>query len=93
MGSVAGLIVRPWSRRRPGGVSAARDYAVVRFNRRPQSAGEGGLESIMYGDCSRADFQRFEGGSYSSKPASTVCRPEGGDALVERTLETIDAMF
>ena len=34
-----------------------------------------------------------DGGSYSSKPASTVCGPEGGEALIEKTLETIDEMF
>ena len=34
-----------------------------------------------------------EGGSYSSKPASTVCGPEGGEALIEKTLEMIDGMF
>jgi len=34
-----------------------------------------------------------EGGSYSSKPASTTCGPDGGDALVAKTLETINKMF
>lgn len=31
-----------------------------------------------------------EGGSYSSKPASTICGPEGGYALVEQTLKALD---
>ncbi len=35
----------------------------------------------------------IEGGSYSSKPASTTCGPDGGDALVAKTLETINKMF
>ena len=60
--SIAGVIERAWTGRKPGGVSIAHDYAVVGFNRRPQFAREDGLESVMYGDCSRADFQRFEGG-------------------------------
>ena len=64
--SIAGMIVRAWDGRKPGGVSAAHDYAVVGFNRRPQFAREGGLESVMYGDCSRDDFRRFEGGVDSS---------------------------
>jgi hypothetical protein len=34
-----------------------------------------------------------EGGSYSSKPASTVCGPEGGDMLVEKTLEFMDGLW
>ena len=29
------------------------------------------------------------GGSYSSKPASTVCGPDGGDVLVEKTLSVM----
>lgn len=33
------------------------------------------------------------GGSYSSKPASTMCGPEGGDELVEKTLERLDAFW
>lgn len=35
----------------------------------------------------------ISGGSYSSKPASTVCGPDGGDALVEKTLEAINKMW
>jgi hypothetical protein len=33
------------------------------------------------------------GGSYSSKPASTFCGPDGGDMLVERTLAVVNSMF
>ncbi|HML67018.1 MAG TPA: hypothetical protein PKA81_01380 [Clostridia bacterium] len=33
------------------------------------------------------------GGSYSSKPASTFCGPDGGDMLVERTLEVVNQLF
>ena len=33
------------------------------------------------------------GGSYSSKPASTQCGPDGGDALVEKTIGAIDALW
>lgn len=33
------------------------------------------------------------GGSYSSKPASTMCGPEGGDELVEKTLELMDRLW
>ncbi len=35
----------------------------------------------------------IRGGSYSSKSASTECGPEGGDALVEKTIAAIDALF
>ena len=59
---VCDLIVRAWESRKPGGISYAHDYAAVAFNRRPQFALENGLESIMYGDCSRDDFIRFESG-------------------------------
>lgn len=34
-----------------------------------------------------------EGGSYSSKPASTNVGPEGGDELVERYIRHIDALY
>ncbi len=34
-----------------------------------------------------------KGGSYSSKPASTFCGPEGGDQLVEQTVEAVNRMF
>ena len=63
VGRICDLIVRAWNSRKPGGISYAHDYAAVAFNRRPQFALENGLESIMYGDCSRDDFVRFEGGS------------------------------
>lgn len=33
------------------------------------------------------------GGSYSSKPASTVVGPESGDLLVEKTIEAIDSLW
>lgn len=33
------------------------------------------------------------GGSYSSKPASTVCGPDGGDELVKKTLEIMDGLW
>ena len=33
------------------------------------------------------------GGSYSSKPASTVCGPDGGDILVEKTLEVLKELW
>jgi len=63
---VAGLIVRAWQGRAPGGVSAAHDYAAVAFNRRPQFGAAGQAESVMYGDCSREDFLRFESGTDTS---------------------------
>lgn len=34
-----------------------------------------------------------EGGSYSSKPASTTCGPEGGDELVKQTLKVMDGLW
>jgi hypothetical protein len=33
------------------------------------------------------------GGSYSSKPASTTCGPDGGDLLVEESLRAMDRMW
>lgn len=33
------------------------------------------------------------GGSYSSKPASTLCDPAGGDLLVEKTLDVIESLW
>lgn len=57
-----GLILRAWENRAPGGISYAHDYAVVGFNRRPQFGTGDRAESIMYGDCSRKDFIRFEAG-------------------------------
>lgn len=35
----------------------------------------------------------IRGGSYSSKPASTTCGPDGGDTLVEQTVERVNAFF
>lgn len=35
----------------------------------------------------------ISGGSYSSKPASTLCGPEGGEMLVEQTIAAIDALW
>ena len=62
IGTIADLIRRAWEKRAPGGVSSAHEYAVVGFNRRPQFDRGDRLESVMYGDCSREDFRRFEGG-------------------------------
>ena len=58
---IKNLILSAWERRKPGGISCAHDYAVVGFNRRPQFRRDQGLESVMYGNCSEADFVRFEG--------------------------------
>jgi hypothetical protein len=33
------------------------------------------------------------GGSYSSKPASTTCGPDGGDLLVEESLKAMNRMW
>lgn len=35
----------------------------------------------------------LNGGSYSSKPASTVCGPDGGDELVEETIKAINSLW
>lgn len=35
----------------------------------------------------------IEGGSYSSKPASTMCGPDGGDLLVENTIAAINELW
>ncbi len=34
-----------------------------------------------------------DGGSYSSKPASTMCGPEGGDKLVKETLDCMERLW
>lgn len=60
--TIGGLIRRAWDKRASGGISAAHEYAVVGFNRRPQFDRGDQLESVMYGDCSREDFRRFESG-------------------------------
>ena len=62
VGRLADLITSAWNKRAPGGISAAHEYAAVAFNRRPQFRMNGGKESIMYGDCSRDDFNGFESG-------------------------------
>ena len=63
---VADVITRAWNARKPGGIAAAHDYAAVGFSRRPMFRGKAGDKTIMYGDCSREDFLRFEGGTDSS---------------------------
>lgn len=60
------LILSAWGKRSPGGISTAHEYAAVAFNRRPQFKQEGGLETTMYGDCSRNDFRCFESGTDTS---------------------------
>lgn len=35
----------------------------------------------------------IDGGSYSSKPVSTMVGPDGGDELVEKTLAAMDSLF
>ena len=59
---ISRIIISAWENRIPGGISYAHDYAAVAFNRRPQFRKNNKAESIMYGDCSREDFIRFEGG-------------------------------
>ena len=55
------IIKEAWEARSPGGISAASDYAVIGFNRRPQfDLGGGKIKSKMYGDCSQENFIRFE---------------------------------
>jgi hypothetical protein len=34
-----------------------------------------------------------DGGSYGSKPVSTMVGPNGGDELVEKTLAAMDSLF
>lgn len=63
---IRNLILAAWESRKPGGISYAHDYAAVGFNRRPQFLTKDGSQSIMYGDCSRDDFVRFEGGADTS---------------------------
>jgi hypothetical protein len=57
---IASLIESAWHSRVPGGISAVHEYAAVAFNRRPQFGPQ--EQTIMYGDCAREDFQRFESG-------------------------------
>ncbi|MEG1525633.1 MAG: hypothetical protein RRZ24_10220 [Clostridia bacterium] len=63
---IADVITRAWNSRKPGGICAAHDYATVGFCRRPVFGGNQNEETIMYGDCSRGDFQRFESGADAS---------------------------
>ena len=63
IGKIADLIIRAWDDRKEGGISSAHDYAAIAFNRRPQFETEDTLETVMYGDCSRKDFIRFEEGT------------------------------
>lgn len=56
------LISRAWKSRKPGGISAAHDYAAVSFSRRAVFSREDGEETVMYGDCSDEGFLRFEPG-------------------------------
>jgi len=60
---IKALILRAWANRAPGGISYAHDYAAVAFNRRPQFGFDGKPETVMYGDCARKDFVRFEAGA------------------------------
>jgi len=60
---IADLIESAWNSRKSGGISYAHDYAAVAFSRRPQFGSGDAVESIMYGDCSRDDFIKFEGGT------------------------------
>lgn len=56
------LISHAWMARKPGGISAAHEYAAVGFSRRAVFSREGGEETVMYGDCSDETFLRFEPG-------------------------------
>ena len=62
---LADVVTRAWESRKPGAVSMAHDYAAVGFCRRPVFRGKTD-ETVMYGDCSREDFIRFEPGGDSS---------------------------
>ena len=52
-----------WQKRKPGGISAASDYAAIAFNRRPVFMKDGKSDTVMYGVCSRDDFHGYEAGS------------------------------
>ena len=59
---VSALITDAWMQRAPGGISAAQDYAVVAFNRRPVfRLPDGSTEARMYGNCSEDQFIGLEG--------------------------------
>jgi len=60
------LITRAWENRKYGGIASAHEYAAVAFNRRPVFERDGRSETVMYGDCSSADFVRFESGTDTS---------------------------
>jgi hypothetical protein len=59
---LADLISRAWKSRKPGGISAAHDYAAVSFSRRAVFSRACSEETVMYGDCSDQGFLRFEPG-------------------------------
>lgn len=63
---LADVITRAWEGRRFGGVAAAHEYAAIAFNRRPVFQRGEEHATVMYGDCSRADFVRFENGADTS---------------------------
>ena len=63
---LADLIARAWTGRKPGGVSAAHEYAAVSFSRRAVFQRENGEQTVMYGDCSDEAFLRFEPGGDSA---------------------------
>jgi hypothetical protein len=63
---LADLISRAWTSRKPGGISAAHEYAAVSFSRRAVFRREDGEETVMYGDCSDENFLRFEPGGDSA---------------------------
>ncbi len=71
------LIGSAWGTRHPGGISAAAEYAVVGFNRRPVFRTMNGEETVMYGDCSEPGFRRFEGGTDSSVDLLYTWDPDG----------------
>ena len=60
---VVRIAKQAWRGRKPGGISTAGDYAAVAFNRRPVFENDGVRKTVMYGDCARDDFKRFEAGS------------------------------
>ena len=75
---MADVITRAWESRKPGGLSAAHDYAAVGFCRRPVFRDRKADETVMYGDCSREDFIRFEPGGDSSADMLYTWDEEGG---------------
>ncbi|MCQ2437633.1 MAG: hypothetical protein MJ099_04490 [Clostridia bacterium] len=63
---IADIVRRAWQGRKPGGIARAHEYAAIGFNRRPVFGNSESSETIMYGDCSRDDFIRFENGTDTS---------------------------